>query len=233
MPRNCRASILQATRALVDKLFTCRIQSPNRPRQGRVGAPGGAARRGQARLGANRSIRQGNKSVPYPPKNEEMSLQRLNKRNPMQTDRGTKSPVDPRLTTGPSAVYQRFTSGRRSAFLSWLQTRGTMLFWLCKPFSCKACPGINAWEDHTLQERANVRRHVPPDVVSGSIVRSILFCAGCSAVSDVLEWEPCVKLVVGRAKQQSLPGTLDKEFQDFGVEDPMCPTCTRGGPANV
>ena len=88
-----------------------------------------------------------------------------------------------------------------------------MLFWLCKPFSCKACPGIDAWEDNTLQERADVRRHVLPDVVSGSIVPGRLFCAGCSAVSDVLERKPCVKLLVGSAKQQSLPGMLDKDFK--------------------
>ena len=37
------------------------------PRAGRVEAPGGAAGRGRARLGANRTIRPGNKSPPFPP----------------------------------------------------------------------------------------------------------------------------------------------------------------------
>ena len=92
---------------------------------------------------------------------------------------------------------------------------------------------LNAWEDNTLQERADVRRHVLPDVVSGSIVRSRLFCNGCSAVSDVLEREPCVKLVVGSAKQQSLPSMLDNEFKEYGT-DSVCPaTCGRRGPADV
>ena len=39
-------------------------------------------------------------------------------------------------------VYQRFISGTRSALCSWLPTSGTTPFCLCKPFSCKACPGI-------------------------------------------------------------------------------------------
>ena len=47
----------------------------------------------------------------------------------------------PRLTTGSSAVYQRFISGTRSALSSWLPTSGTTLVCLCKLLSCKACPG--------------------------------------------------------------------------------------------
>ena len=50
--------------------------------------------------------------------------------------------MDPRFTTGLSPVYHRFISGTRSALCSWLPTSGTTLFCLCKPFSCKACPGI-------------------------------------------------------------------------------------------
>ena len=46
----------------------CRIQNPDIPRAGRVGAPGGAAGRGRARLRANRIIRPGNKSPPSPPR---------------------------------------------------------------------------------------------------------------------------------------------------------------------
>ena len=82
---------------------------------------------------------------------------------------------------------------------------------------------LNAWENDTLQERADVRRHVLPYVVFCSIMRSRLFCNGCSAVSDVLQREPCVKLGVGRAEQQSLPGMLDKEFKGHGTEDSLCP----------
>ena len=41
---------------------------PDIPRAGRVGAPGGAAVRGRAILGANRTIRPRIKSPPYPPR---------------------------------------------------------------------------------------------------------------------------------------------------------------------
>ena len=41
--------------------MSCRIQNPDILRAGRVGAPGGAAGKGQARLCANRIIRPGNK----------------------------------------------------------------------------------------------------------------------------------------------------------------------------
>ena len=40
---------------------TCRIKKVDISRAGRVEAPGGAARRGRARLGANRTIRPGKK----------------------------------------------------------------------------------------------------------------------------------------------------------------------------
>ena len=46
----------------------CRIPNPDIPRASRVGAPGGAAGRGRARLGANRIIRPRNKSLPFPPR---------------------------------------------------------------------------------------------------------------------------------------------------------------------
>ena len=48
---------------------------------------------------------------------------------------------NPRLTRGSSPVDPRFISGTRSALSSWLLTNGPALFCLCKPFSCKACPG--------------------------------------------------------------------------------------------
>ena len=49
---------------------------------------------------------------------------------------------NPQLTTGSSAVYQRFNSGTRSDLSSWLLTSGTTPICLCKPFSCKTCLGI-------------------------------------------------------------------------------------------
>ena len=54
-----------------------------------------------------------------------------NKRNPMQTDGGTKPAVD-----------NRFIRRTRSPLCSWLLTRVSTSFCLCKPFTCKACPGM-------------------------------------------------------------------------------------------
>ena len=48
------------------------------------------------------------------------------------------------FTSGLPAVYQRFISRTKSALCSWLPTSGKTLFCLCKPFSCKVCPG-NIW----------------------------------------------------------------------------------------
>ena len=54
-----------------------------------------------------------------------------NKRIAMQTDGGTKPAVD-----------QRFIRGTTGALRSWLLTNVPTPSCLCKPFSCKACPGI-------------------------------------------------------------------------------------------
>ena len=57
---------------------------------------------------------------------------------------------NPRLTTGSSPVYQRLITGTRSALSSWLLTSGPTPFCLCKPFSCKACPGMRTpWSRST------------------------------------------------------------------------------------
>ena len=53
---------------------------------------------------------------------------------------------NPWLTTSSSAVYPRFISGTASALRSWLLTSVPSPICLCKPFSCKACPGnVNHW----------------------------------------------------------------------------------------
>ena len=62
-----------------------------------------------------------------------------NKRNPMQTVAGTKSAVD-----------QRLISGTASALRSWLLNSVPAPVCLCKPFSCKACPGINLKSEGNL-----------------------------------------------------------------------------------
>ena len=49
---------------------------------------------------------------------------------------------NPRLTRGLSPVYSRFITGTASALRCWLLTSVPTPICLCKPFSCKACPGI-------------------------------------------------------------------------------------------
>ena len=49
-------------------LCTCRIQNPDLPWAGQVAASGRAAGRGRAGLGANRTVRPGNKGPPYFPR---------------------------------------------------------------------------------------------------------------------------------------------------------------------
>ena len=58
----------------------------------------------------------------------------------------------PRLTRSLSPVYPRFITGTTSAFSSWLLTSGPTPC-LCKPFSCKACPGINSADCSILQKQ--------------------------------------------------------------------------------
>ena len=59
----------------------------------------------------------------------------LNRWGPMEEQ-------NPRLTRGSSAVYPRFINGTRSALRSLLLTGVPTPICLCKPFSCKACPGL-------------------------------------------------------------------------------------------
>ena len=42
-----------------------------------------------------------------------------------------------------AAVCNRFIRGTTAALRSWLLASGTTPYYLCKPFSCKACPGIH------------------------------------------------------------------------------------------
>ena len=58
-------------------------------------------------------------------------------RNPMETDKGTKHPVADWF----SAVYPQFIIETASALRCWLLTSVPTPICLCKPFSCKACPG--------------------------------------------------------------------------------------------
>ena len=81
---------------------------------------------------------------------------RTDKRNPIQTDGGTKSPVDSRFITGSSGGHPRFISGTRNALSSWLLTSVPSPICLCKPFSCKPeIPG-HALHDRGLQKQIGV-----------------------------------------------------------------------------
>ena len=126
-----------------DNNIICRLQNPDIPRAARVGAHGRVARRGRAGLFANRTVRLGNNPSSHSPKASK--TRRLNVSPEARTSESLCKPMEeqsPRLTTGSSAVYQRFITGARSALSSWLPTSGTTPFCLCKPFSCKACSGI-------------------------------------------------------------------------------------------
>ena len=68
--------------------------------------------------------------------------------------RTKKTPCKPveeqnvRLTRRLSAVYPRFITGTASAFRCWLLTSLPTPICLCKPFSCKACPGSFCLEEN-------------------------------------------------------------------------------------
>ena len=82
---------------------------------------------------------------------------RLNVSPEAQTSEILCKPMEeqnPRFTIGSSPVYQRFITGTRRALCSWLLTSGTTPFCLCKPFSCRACPGKKPNKMYT--------KHSPP-----------------------------------------------------------------------
>ena len=83
-------------------------KNPDIPRAGLVGAPGGAAERGRARLGANRIIRSGNKSPPFLPRRR----RNVASMSPQKHEQA-KSHVNRRRNkiTGWPAVYPRFIRG--------------------------------------------------------------------------------------------------------------------------
>ena len=93
-------------------------------------------------MGANRIIRPRNKSPPFPPRHRRTSLHRLSRSTNKRNLCKPTEEQNQRLTHGLSASYHRSISGTGSALFSLVPTSGTTPFCLCKPFSCKACPGI-------------------------------------------------------------------------------------------
>ena len=99
---------------------------------------------------------------------------------------------NPRLTSGSSAVYPRLISGTKSALRSWLLTSVPTPICLCKPFSCKACPGISlvrpsgetfkrrvfdAFPAHALHEKG-LQRQIGVGTLVSSQERRTLFRPG-------------------------------------------------------
>ena len=85
-------------------IYTWRTQNPDIQQAGQLGVPGRAARKGRARLGFNRIIRPGNKSL------QGIEKRRLNVSLDVRTSEIFCTPIEERnhpLTSGFSAVYQR------------------------------------------------------------------------------------------------------------------------------
>ena len=126
---------------------TCRIQNPDIPRAGRVGAPGGAAGRGRAGQGGRRQNNSPRRQASLvTPKASKTRL--LNDPPEARTSKilckpnaGTKSAIDKRFASGLSP-------GREARFLFGCRPVDRCLFVsvnLCHARhvreSCRACPG--------------------------------------------------------------------------------------------
>ena len=121
-------------------------------------------------MGANGTIRPGNKRLPYPPKKKKKC--RFNDSPEARTSEilcKLTEEQNHRLTTGLSAVDNRLISGTRSALCSWLPTSGTTPFCLCKPFSCKACPGIGFTRFHSTNSTTAFLAPLSPQTKSNSL----------------------------------------------------------------
>ena len=136
-----------STTAAVVSSQTCRVQNLSNPKPGHTtGGSGRSARRsdraGSGKIGCqqNYSPRKQKSTVP----SKASKKRHFNVSPEARTGEILCKPTEEqnqRLTSGLSAVYQQFISGTRSALFSWLPNSGTTPFCLCKPFSCKACPG--------------------------------------------------------------------------------------------
>ena len=116
------------------------VQPKTQTYHGQDGSEHTAGRRGGARQdGTATGQCAQDTNVPLTPGGiEDTSPERISrgtkKRNLMQTDGGTQRAVDP-----------RYICGTRCALCSWLLTSGPTPCCLCKPLSCKACPGTKSF----------------------------------------------------------------------------------------
>ena len=116
-------------------LQTPRYLSNPKPGHTTGGSGRGARRSGRAgsrKIGCQQNCSPSRQASLVPPKASK--TRRLNVSREARTSEILCKPTE--------EPNQRFTSGARSALCSWLPTSGTTPFCLCKPFSCKACPGI-------------------------------------------------------------------------------------------
>ena len=117
---------------------TCRVQNPDIPRAGRGGAAHGRAGRD-----VDGSVRRGDIRPSCPPEyRRRLSRTSLRKHEQSNSYLKPTEEQNPRLTPGLSVVHPRFISRTKSVLCSWMLTSVPALICLCKPFSCKACPGI-------------------------------------------------------------------------------------------
>ena len=117
----------------------CRFQNPDIPRSGRGGAAHGGAGRGGAGQDTGRTVRRGGNSPPCLPEHRRQLPWRF-----LRKHEQNKMYVNQKRST--TSVDKRFLSRTMAALRSWLLTNGPSPICLCKPFSCKACPGIYAPE---------------------------------------------------------------------------------------
>ena len=138
-PFSCRAcpgqflgipwmNVVLGTTQAISIIQICRTQNPHIPRAGRGGAAhSGVAGRGGAVWDADGSVCP-ERTVPFALQDMEETCTNY---------KGTQRAVDPRFM-----CIRGLSAGRRPLFNSWLLTNVPTPTCLCKPFSCKAYPGI-------------------------------------------------------------------------------------------
>ena len=141
------------------------------------------------------SIRPGDYPPSFPPANRRHCPGRLfestDQRNPMYTVGGTKSAVD-----------QRLISGTGCALRSWLLNSVPAPICLCKPFSCKACPGTGIPDSQMSDSR--------PIVVRFCLSKeSFLQAAGCIRLAKRVSMMHLISILLSlhgvTMKQEDLP----------------------------
>ena len=97
---------------------TCRFQTPDIPRSGRVGAHGGAAGRGWAERDADRTVRPGDKRPWYPPRHRIHFTYTSHQKHEQAKSYKPMEEQNPWLTTGSQPIHPRFITETRSALRS-------------------------------------------------------------------------------------------------------------------